>query len=472
MPSDFPRPLLFSTSPGGRAPTDETTKSRELWAEGSFRLRINDSSGTPAREEQVDQPFGLIGRTAGADVLIADRAVSARHVYLHLDARGLFAIDLATRTGTRFNGADRPCSWLRPGDSFEVAGRSFTLVDYQVRDLDSAELAPDDNQNNSDDFLALPAPSILDSRELADDEEEDDDDVDVESSQRLPSSTDTRPDLLAEASGALARVTLYPARGSGAPRSLGSQLVVVGRGASCGVRVEDSTVNRTHCILVRGRTAGYLVDLTGRGTLLNGRPFQGATRLQDGDSIALGDTVFKVRVEPATPATFNKPEPPGADPFGFAWPTDVPPELQGTIMAWMLRMFQAQHGETARRQEDFQNNLVAVIQQIHHDNAVMISKHLEKMEAINRELASLRDEIRQRLDASPLASAAPVPAVEPSLPKPPPLNIKIDAPPVTTDAAASTAWLLNRVQRLEEENRSTWRDLLSRLSGAAGKRPS
>ena len=205
-----------------------------------------------------------------------------------------------------------------------------------------------------------------------------------------------------------------------------------------------------------------MVNLNGRGTLLNGRPFQGAGRLDDGDTIALGDTVFKVRVELATPATFKAAEPPTADPFGFAWPTDIPPELQGTIMAWMLRMFQAQHGENARRQEDFQNNLVAVIQQIHHDNALMISKHLEKIEAINRELSSLGEEIRRQLGSTP--------AAEPSLPKPPPLNIKLDVPPSTTDPTASTAWLLNRVQRLEEENRSTWRDLLSRLSGTA-KRP-
>lgn len=471
MPADYPRPLLFPTPPGGRAPTDPPIDPRDLWAEGNFRFRIEYASGGPAWEERIDRPFGLIGRAFGSDVVIVDRAVSARHVYLHLDRRGLFAIDLATRTGTRFDGFDRPCGWIRPGESIEVAGRKLTLLDYQVRDLDG-----DDSTAAADDFIALVAPSIADADEIVLDARPTAEPKPIDQTLGLPATTsedseslDTRPNLLAVAGDPLARVTLYPARGSVAPRSLGSQLVVVGRGQSCGVRVEDPTVDRTHCLIVRGRAAAYLVDLAGRGTLLNGRPFQGAGRLVDGDSIALGETVFKVRVEPVTPATTRSGDPPQADPFAFEWPADMPPELQGTIIAWMMRMFQTQHGETARRQENFQNNLVAVIQQIHHDNAVMISQHLERMEAVNRELAALRDEIRQRLDGS----SAPLgvdPA--PALPKPPPLNIKLDIPPPTTDPTASTAWLLNRVQRLEEENRSTWRDLLARLSGNANKRPS
>src|SRR4051794_26668585 len=80
-----------------------------LGADGEFRLRVGDAGS--GRVVEIARPFALIGRVAGADVQIEDRAVSARHVYLHLDRRGLFAVDLATRTGTRFGGAPRSAGW-------------------------------------------------------------------------------------------------------------------------------------------------------------------------------------------------------------------------------------------------------------------------------------------------------------------------------------------------------------------------
>ena len=86
----------------------------------------------PPREVALARPFGLVGRIAQADVALDDRDVSARHVYLHADARGVFAVDLSTRTGTRFDGRDAPCGWLRPGEAIEVAGRLVRLAAMAV----------------------------------------------------------------------------------------------------------------------------------------------------------------------------------------------------------------------------------------------------------------------------------------------------------------------------------------------------
>ena len=198
-----------------------------LWADGGFLLRVSGPGEAPGADVRVGRPFALVGRLEGADVRIDDRAVSGRHLYLHLDRRGLFWVDLATRTGTRSGGVEAPSGWLRPGDALEVAGRRIELRECRVRDP-----SPDGG----------PPPG----------------------------------DLLADAGGLpLARVTLYPAHGGpAAPRALGSELVFLGRGVCCGVRVEGASASRTHCVLVRTREGAFVVDLIGRGTWLNGLPLR------------------------------------------------------------------------------------------------------------------------------------------------------------------------------------------------------
>ena len=76
--------------------------------------------------------YALVGRTPHAALELDDREVNARHAYLHLDARGVYVVDLATRTGTRINGGHRGAGWLRPGDWLEVAGRKIELQRIRV----------------------------------------------------------------------------------------------------------------------------------------------------------------------------------------------------------------------------------------------------------------------------------------------------------------------------------------------------
>jgi hypothetical protein len=62
-----------------------------LWVDGELELEIHEPGTEPARVVRIGRPFGLIGRNAEVDVRIEDRRVGPRHVYLHLDTRGLFA---------------------------------------------------------------------------------------------------------------------------------------------------------------------------------------------------------------------------------------------------------------------------------------------------------------------------------------------------------------------------------------------
>ena len=241
-PPDEPRP----PAPGPR-----------LWADGEFWLRVRGPG--PEQVLRIRRPFALVGRIAGADVRIEDRAVSARHAYLHLDRRGVFGVDLASRTGTRFGAAAEASGWLRPGQSFEVAGRRIELLGLRVEGG-----APDPDPDPAD--------------PLAD--------------------AGARP---------LVAVTLRPRPPRLAPRTLGSELVFLGHAASCGVRIKGAAAHRVHCAVVRTATAAFVVDPIGRGTWLNGRPVRGAAALADGDRLRIGSARFAVRIAPAAAAPARLP---------------------------------------------------------------------------------------------------------------------------------------------------------------------
>ena len=338
-----------------------------------------------------------------------------------------------TRTGTRINGTGRMVGWLRPGDWVEVAGRRVELV--RVR-LGGSTFNP---PPCDDDLLA-------------------DHDQDT-----------------------LVGVTLEPRRSNDPPWVLGSELVFLGWSASCGIQVKDTAVARTHCALVRTPTAAYLVDLCGRQTWVEDRPVRGASALRDGDLITIGSTQFTVQVEPPPAPGRTCPQviprdtgstalthyvgPTGAPhrdgPFPMVPlpinPDLIPAEAQSALLAWMMGTIQGGHGEVLRRQGEFQLAMTEVLRQIQAENATLLNSHLQRIESIDREISGLRAELERR-------HARPAP---PPPPDAVPLRIKRPdpAPAAPPDGVtASTTWLLKRVNQLEDENRSAWKDLLGRLS--------
>jgi FHA domain len=441
---DIRQPASDSSSPRAEGPPTPGP----FWVDGEFTLRLREPGGD--RVLKIGRPFALLGRIAGSDILIEDRAVSARHVYLHLDHRGVFGVDLATRTGTRFGASGHSSGWLRPGQAFEVAGRRVELLDVRLHG-------------------AAPGP--------------------------LPDAAPVDP--LAEAGTApLVSVTLHAIHARYVPRALGSELVFVGRGASCGVRVEGATASRVHCVLARTKSAAFIVDLIGRGTWLNGRLVTGAAAINDGDTLAIGSAQFGVRIAPApetslavlAPGFAQLPElavpagwpatlgdgaalPANLFPSGMAGPPGTnPAEAQNAVFAWMMGALQAGQAEALRRQGEFHLALTRLVQQMQRDHANLLNDHLDRMERIDRELAELRGEIYRRFGSAEAANvAASLPRAHESADEdvPPHLRIAPVPKPAEGDPAATATWLINRVNQLEEEQRSTWKDMVSRVTGRA-----
>ena len=396
--------------------------AKPLWTSGDMMFRISGPSPESDRLVKVSRPFALLGRSEDSDVVIPENAVSARHAYLHLDPRGVYAVDLVTRTGTRINGADQPVGWLQPGDSLEVGGRKIELLRIRI-----------------DGILVDPPPCRVNL--LAD---------------------NGRDDLPA--------VTLEPLRSTDPPWVLGSELVFLGWSAACGIQIKDKAASRTHCALVRSTRGAFLVDLHGRQTWVEDRLVQGAAQILDGDLITIGATQFTARVEAPSPvlessaqlARIEHPAPGGylttIPNLSALDPSLVPLEAQNALLAWMMGTLQTGQGELMRRQGEFQNTITQILRQIQHESATLLNAHLERIENIDQELAAIRAEIERRNDPPypPLPNVTPL-----RIARTTPKNLD---PNRSEPIQASTHWLLNRAGQLEEENHSAWKDLLGRLS--------
>ena len=73
---------------------------------------------------------------------------------------------------------------------------------------------------------------------------------------------------------------------------------VVGRDLTCGLRFNDPTVSRRHARFVRRSEELFVEDLSSaNGTLLNGQPIFGPTRINDKDMVSVGRRHLKVRFD-------------------------------------------------------------------------------------------------------------------------------------------------------------------------------
>jgi pSer/pThr/pTyr-binding forkhead associated (FHA) protein len=409
-----------------------------FWTDARFNLELIEPDGTPPRFVPIGRPFALIGRNAQAELLIDDRDVSARHVYLHADERGLFAIDLATRTGTRFNGADIPCGWLSPGDELEIAGRVIRLESFELG-----------GQSVS------PPPCVI--------------------------------NLLTDAGdSALVGLAIEPMTGRGAAWVVGSELAFVGRGDGCAIRLNQASVSRTHCVLLRTQRAAFVVDLPGQPTLVNGSPPRGAAIIREGDVLTLGQVRFIARVIPvpgfeeervgelglAQPVRGDLSRFPSTPTVsglptlaGQSFPIElVPPESRDAVLGWMLGNLHASQAEILRRQDDIQHSLATFLQQLHIDAGARHDAHTAQLEALAAEVRRLAAQQVQPAP-TPTGYPSPYPPLAPGGPPRPARDVP-SAPEIDpTKTFETAAWLLERIEKVGNENKFTFRSLLSRLGG-------
>lgn len=121
-----------------------------------------------------------------------------------------------------------------------------------------------------------------------------------------------------------------------------SETLLIGRGDTCGLRLEDPSVSRVHCRIAATNGRLYIEDAGSRwGTLVNGDRI--ATKeLQPGDRIGIGDTELRLDVDsPAVltlpprwqpPVAETSPEPPSAMLLSASDPPNPPPSNSAGVL--------------------------------------------------------------------------------------------------------------------------------------------
>ena len=359
---------------------------------------------------KVRRPYAILGSHPKADLVIPRDDVAGHHVFLFLDGRGLFGVDLRTDRGTRFAGTEAEAAWLGSGDLIEVGDHAIEVIQLRVNgSVVSGPLSDDDPLG------------MIDS-----------------------ASDGLRNDL-----------TLRLLNEPNANWSIGSSLVFLGRGPACAVQLADEAVGPTHSAILRDGSAVYLINFPGETARINEAAVPSAVRLTDSDVLSIGrDSLLVKTHEYASPGVSDG----GGDPQGFE---SLVNRLE---MAVGHETFTEAGFAFENHRQIHETNPIdypALIGRLQAETAALIAVLLRRIEALDEEMASLRD----RMDAEDREKAKNAPR--------PVEKLRWDLIPQAAledgDPQRSGFWLVDRLRELETERRTTWSNLLNRLG--SGKPP-
>ncbi len=193
-------------------------------AAGPLDLQVDLVDGGVLARGTVEMPFTLVGRDDACDVTLTDAEVNPRHCWLQVIGGRVFAIDLGSRTGLRWPDGGCGSGWLEVGHPVRIG--PFTL------DLRSP-------------VSLRPVPFPRGYNPLQSD----------------PGVFTTRPTTVLEfRNGRRAR-----------DRWTVNRLVtIIGRAPECKINLTADDIAAYHCGLVLTPAGLWVVDLSGRGVVVNG----------------------------------------------------------------------------------------------------------------------------------------------------------------------------------------------------------
>lgn len=215
------------------------------------RLLIRPPDGVEHAFE-LSPEGAVIGRGAGCEVRLPERAVSLRHAKIILEGAEPLLVDLESTNGTLLNKRALPAGGrapLREGDVLEVGPYRITFSSASEGETEPPE-------------------------ELA---------------RRLAREAISR----SGGTGASLLVMNGPQVGLRAALSEGQRELVIGRGEDCDLRLVDADVSRRHAALRSSFAGSEIVDLGSRyGTVVDGErlPKDGVRRLRDRSELVIGQT--------------------------------------------------------------------------------------------------------------------------------------------------------------------------------------
>ncbi len=423
----------MSTASGESAHPDSP-----LWADAEIVLRIRHCDSGTSQIYEFQQPFLRIGRGPRSDIRIVDPCFNSRHLYFHIDPRGVFGVDLVGRPETQFPGSPQPSGWLESGEGLDVGGYRIDLLYQRANHLEK---------------------SVFD-----------------ESTRRplLEKSTHSSP---------RARLSLEPIGVDDRPDThhrIRSELAFIGRRPSSAYHLDDPSVSQVHCAIFRTAEAAYVINLTERLTAIDERPIAGASKIFDQQVLSLGDIPHRIHLtQPElrpVAATVEPQDPPTTLPAVAIEPTapavSDPQRAEllqmQAVMRWMLGHMQSNQEAMDRRYQELEGSLTNQIQEFKNDHLKKLQQNLDQFRSIQRELSQVRKAIVQiRRGQLQRASASPDrtesrrdPAAQAWLEK-----ARREAAEANKQAGTeeSLAWLIHKASELEAQGQTQLNGALSEI---------
>jgi pSer/pThr/pTyr-binding forkhead associated (FHA) protein len=450
-------------------------------ATGPLALEVEDARTREMVRPAFDPPFLVIGCGGRADLVLDAPELSQRHAYLQVIGGRVFCFDLRSRSGIRREQGSGPSGWLGPGEAVGLGPFTVRLVSGVP---DTAVTGPDP--------LGV-----------------------------VPAGHDSLPGLILEAIGPAAKTGLW---------RMNRVLAFIGHAPECRVRIQDGSVSRFSCSLVRTPAGAWIVDLRGRsGVLVNDMPVRWAL-LRNGDVVRVGSIAVRVRYEaPAGPypvlafepgiravdtaALARTGSPPaGAGRLAPALPAPLPlppgvlppglPADRPDVAAWLVPLTN-QFGLMQQQMFDqFTQVLLMMGQmfsQLHREQLGLVREELERLQEVSLELRTLQAELVQsgrrpgnetgapaaapaRIAPAglppasagaltPNGTAAPAPQAR-SASEGNPMPTGPGKPPLAPGGGLTDqdihAALCRRIQELQQERETRWQKLLNGLLGKRG----
>jgi len=460
-------------------------------AAGPLRLIVEKRGLPGAVRRSFSQPFVLIGRDSRADLFLDHPRVSRRHASLQMIEGRVYCVDLASRTGTRWEDGPARSGWLERPSGICVGPFAIQLE----HDSDPTSSLVHGQAEPTDPLVTR------------------------------PSDRDDLPRVVLEFPRESSRLLQW---------RMNCALALVGNLPHCKVRLLDPSVSGFHCSLVRTHEGMWVVDLLGRGGITVNRASVRSARLEDGDELRVGEIPIRICCElPASKAREAVPAPSKAErtttlvvsesipgelmprPWEIAWPSPIrqaggmlaagsssETELTGTALAMFLNQF----GQMQRQMLDqFQQSTMMMFQMfgsMHTEQMEMIREELARLREIGETLESLKAEVktateraeRPALGPAPWGPSPATPSIKASARAEAPGNgtrgaVPASGPPSGDGAAAGVgagcqltpggtskdqrpepspnvdAWLFDRISALQEEQQSRWQKIFTVMRG-------
>lgn len=360
------------------------------------------------------RPYVVVGRAPGNDLTLDHPAVSRRHAYLQLIGDQLFAIDLASRTGSYWPDGARPMSWIDPSMTLRIG--PYRLGRWG---RGSEEEAPEEPR--------------------------------VSPTARPPEPIG--PPLTLEFLDPTAEPPSW---------RLEPALVLLGTSPACKIQLSGPGVSRFHASLVQTPEGVWAVDLLGRGGLLvNGIPTR-SVRLNHGDTIQVGPHRIRLRDE-----TWPGPTSGGTLPAVIEAETWLMPRVSSAdhypgpdaLVVPLVRELGRLQQEMA---DQFQQGLAMMFRLfsgMHQEQMSLVREELAEIRRLAEEQRALRAALDRDRAAPPPSSYRPIAESAPPRPRRPHPH-----PPRPGGDEAHAA-LAHRLRELQEEQQGRWQKLLRSVMG-------